>query len=615
MKKNLKFILLTLGISLLISFSFELIKYNRNVITKNSINRVKIENMHNIEKKNGWYITTSKNSTITYTYSKNYIDKIAFKYLYKDHFDWKLSCFNDNQKISDHYFTSSNFINKSTKQIKCSANKVLIKFNNKNIKFKDAYVDNRIHINWNHIIFIVLSLSSFTIIIRYRKYFLDNLHNAFLFIAIIGGMLLLTAYPKTIYMSWDDQIHFKNAYYLFNTETARTSGAFLFLENKNNSDIAPYQTDEEKNEFYKYINQLDRKNSGISQVNYFNETYKRLVYFPFWLGFNISKILGFGFCDCLVFAKFINMLCYILIMYSAIKISTFAKKIIFAIGLFESNLFLATQFSYDSLITASLTLAFALFLRMLEDKKLNKKYVISFILAVVFGCLPKAIYCPILLLLLFVPNNKFDNKKQAVLFKCMLCVIVFLLMSTFVLPMLLGSVGGDPRGGNTNTSAQLSFILHNPINYCKILIKFFLNNSVTLLIGQGIFVSNSYLDAKIRYGIDLLYMINLIYILYLAFNTCINKNIINKKIKFILFIMLGAIFLLISTALYLSFTEVGMDCINGVQTRYFIPLFLPLWLLFVKIGNSTHVSKDNVIMLLIPLFTVAYCAFFLMINM
>ena len=41
---------------------------------------------------------------------------------------------------------------------------------------------------------------------------------------------------------------------------------------------------------------------------------------------------------------------------------------------------------------------------------------LGFIISVVFACLPKAIYCPILLLLLFIPNNRFDSKKQAITF-------------------------------------------------------------------------------------------------------------------------------------------------------------------------------------------------------
>ena len=53
--------------------------------------------------------------------------------------------------------------------------------------------------------------------------------------------------------------------------------------------------------------------------------------------------------------------------------------------------------------------------------------------------------------------------------------------------------------------------------------------------------------------------------------------------------------------MYLSFTPVGNSTIEGVQTRYFIPM-LPL-LLFIISPASNKVKKDNssnILLILIP---------------
>ena len=45
----------------------------------------------------------------------------------------------------------------------------------------------------------------------------------------------------------------------------------------------------------------------------------------------------------------------------------------------------------------------------------------------------------------------------------------------------------------------------------------------------------------------------------------------------------AGVLVLIWTALYLAFTEVGEVVIKGVQGRYYIPLLLPLFWFFIQI--------------------------------
>ena len=242
---------------------------------------------------------------------------------------------------------------------------------------------------------------------------------------------------------------------------------------------------------------------------------------------------------------------------------------------------------------------------MLEMPKVNYKYILAFVLSIVWASLPKAIYCPILLLIWLIPNNKFINKKEAISVKMSVTAIMLLLMSTFVLPMLLGGAGGDARGGNTNASEQLKLIMNNPIGYAILIIKFVCQNGASLVLGESTFAYICYLQYYISMFSQIIYMIYLIFTLYILYTTEFDKKIISWKVK----ITLATVYIMVSgliiTALYLSFTEVGSSTIEGVQPRYFSPMLIMLLIIISstviqKKKNDDNIRNNNILLLLVP---------------
>ena len=185
---------------------------------------------------------------------------------------------------------------------------------------------------------------------------------------------------------------------------------------------------------------------------------------------------------------------------------------------------------------------------------------------------------------------------------------MLLLMSTFILPFFMGEVAGDIRGGNTNASEQLRLILQNPFDYGKTLLKFFIRNGQALLIGEKTFISFAYLDPYISPFISFIYISNLIFLLYLLFSDSFSKKVISNKMKIVFSVIYMGISVLIATAMYLSFTEVGIKDIAGVQTRYFIPLLLILLFIMAPTTNKTKKEKmvNPILLLLLP-----YCTLML----
>ena len=495
-------------------------------------------------------------------------------------------------------------MNQAIKRVNASVKNKTIKleFKVKNVKFKNIKINNRIYINWSRIFVLFISIFGFVILIKYRKKMLNKLEKTFLFISILSGMLFLLVTPKCVYTAWDDQIHLKNSYSLFSSQVSRFSSALKIVDSDSSLKEDIFQTQEERINLYKYLNKkhINTKNEKF-QFNDSTKLYTKFIYLPYYIGFKIALLLNFNYILTFLFAKIVSLAFYILLMYIAIKISTSAKKVIFLISLFASNIFIATQFSYDASIIPCIILALSLFMRQLELEKINNKYLIGFVLCIVWASLPKAIYAPLLLLFLFIPNNKFKTKKQALYAKAIVVLITLLLISTFILPILLKSATSDARGGNTSIGGQIRFILSNPFNFMIIMCKYFIMNAERLFIGTATFVNLAYLTHYVDDFISLIYTVNLFLLLYVLFTGNYSKKILNTKMRIIFMIAYIGIYLLITLAMYLSFTPVGNSTIEGVQTRYFIPM-LPL-LLFIISPASNKVKKDNssnILLILIP---------------
>ena len=603
MKKNRKFILILLLVSFVFSFLVELIVFNYKTITKNYNYYPKISDKKDVVYDGKWYKTTSKNAYVVFKINKkdNYVNKIKFDYDVHDYYLFDVSYKLDGKTTKDVQKVSS-FTHKAIKPSGKYADEIRIDFQNKNFKFKKFEVNNSIYINLSRIIYITMLLFGMGILIKFRNYFIKNIEKAFLFIALIGGFLFILVLPKHIYISWDDQIHLKNAYTLTSNGKSNFSLAFNVVESMGAIDNLTFRTREEKIELYKVLNNLHSKNKdNFIQVNN-SLRYNNLIYLPFLVGFKISEFLGLSFITMLTLAKFMNFLVYILLIYAAIKVIPFAKKIVFVIGLLTSNIFLATQFSYDPTIIASIILGIAIFLKMLSIDKVNNRYIMAFVLSIIWASLPKAIYCPLLLLLLFVPNDKFKDKKEAYLVKGIIVLLTLLLLSTFVLPLFSGSVAGDVRGGNTSVSGQLKLILHNPINYAKLLIEFFSVHGVSLGIGKDSIYSMGFINGYISLFQSPAYMILLMLIFYILYTEPIDRKVLNIRIKSVFAIAYIGISILIATALYLSFTEVGSTTIAGVQPRYFNPMLLILLMILSTTSDKvkSKVDNKNVLVLLIP---------------
>ena len=580
-------------LSTFLSLFLEIVVFNRNVLKYHDKYKVQVTNFDGFVKKDGYFVVDRDGASITFKLKDNYVNKIEFNYNCDEDFTWS------SNGISS---ISSALIDKAIKKINLKSDELKLTFNNKGVKIKDITVNNNIYFDMTRFLVMFFSMLVIIILITYKDYFAKYKEKAFLVIALTSGILMIASLPNSLYLSWDDSTHFMNANKFLSSTSMEYSKTFDDLKNKDYINYQTFSTKEERIRLYKSLDNLHQNTKYIRLIGEYSNKYNKLVYFPFYLAFKLGSILNISFMFTFAMAKVLNLLVYIAIFYFAIKISKRYKNYLFLIGLSLSSIFLATEFSYDPTIIAAIVLAFSLYTNMLEERKVNNKYLFLFVLSVIWASLPKAIYAPLLLLPLFLPNEKFKDKKAARIIKILIVIITLLLMSTFVLPMLIGGVAGDARGGNTNASEQFRLIITNPFRYAKVLVKFFLLEGPKLFISVKSLSNPSYASSYIGNILEFTSLVFYLLFVYVLFSNRVEKKYLSVKTKVLYGLMYLLIFALISTALYLSFTEVGSTSIAGVQSRYFLPLLPFLMVILtptVKEKKDTYKVKE-ILLLTIP---------------
>lgn len=592
LKKYLKLIIASI-ISIIISLCIELIVFNFDLLNLDKTNQTikEVTSYKETEKNNKKIIKIKAN--------KSYINKLKIIYkteedvniniktIEKDYYNGTIK-----KEISDKF---DDEINEEITVLRNYIDSIEIEYDNKyTIQIEKILIDNRIKINYFRILFIFSSIIMAYIISKYYRSndIEKNLHKYFVYIGLIFGILLISVQPSATYYSWDDQIHFKNVYELIGGDFKWKIGEFSMIDGSPLGRESISSIEEQENQI-NYFNQ-DKISTYSSYGGRFI-TYNKLSYIPSALGFYLSRFLGCSFVTSFKIGKIMNLLTYLIVMGYAIKISKIGKKILTVIGLLPSSIFLACQYSYDPSVIAGITLFLVIIFNLLLDKnsKIDFKTALILISSILYACFIKAIYIPIILLTLFISNKKFKNKKQATLFKFGIIIICLLILYTFVFPAVSSSnVVGDLRGGATSVSGQLKLIFKYPIGFIKVLMKSMLEQSNEMLLGAGLIGNFAYLG-KINNVSNFLLVILLIFV-SITDNKDNKLPIINRII--ILIILIG-VCILVWLSMYLAFTPVGLNIINGVQPRYFLPLIFPILISLqpIKIKNELNNRIINTI--------------------
>ena len=214
----------------------------------------------------------------------------------------------------------------------------------------------------------------------------------------------------------------------------------------------------------------------------------------------------------------------------------------------------------------------------------------------------KQVYFLLVIPAFVLPKKKFKAKSDRRLYYLLITLAVSLPFVLLVINNLVNTGTGDTRGGSgVNAPEQINFILNN----IWFVVELFFNFLRSLL--NPFAAGDGYLTMLGFGGVVMDLRIPLLVIL----SGCIICHESKKGYSFpvwyrfcviLLYIAIGAI---LTFAMYVSFTPVGADYVQGVQGRYLIPAFFPLVYVLTRIPVKefivTKIGKNRINLLYVLL--------------
>ena len=540
------------------------------------------------------YITVEKEGNkekyvISYSSSqKFYIKELKLSGSFPKEYSYTIKTkeYNSFDKESEEYYSDtvnswfSDFytnLNKKVTSIEITLNKV------EDAELTAVSCSNRFEVNNYRVLFFLVTFSLLYCLLFEKKIY-KKLEWLFVVYALIFGLLLIF-YAQPVKNSWDEQIHFGNAYSLaFGRNVEWTEAAVL----TKNGETVTCNTKAEFAELRAYLNEKNDTVVYTEQKESLIPAYSSLAYIPQAIFINIASILKTSFSVLYALGKIGNLLIYILVMFWAIKLAKRKKLFLIFVALMPTPLFLAASYTYDTIVFSFITLACVLWANELYNESINIRKIIGMVLLFAIGCFSKAVYIPMILIMLILPIASTKKKKDRIIVWTMILCITCLVMLTFVLPTLTStmagdlSFGGDSRGGATSVVGQLVSMVKHPMASIKLMVKsiFELDNFRNL----GYPEADNYFFGNLMFlnfaNLGILtdkWSCVIIVLAGMLLLTPDQQNIrYERKLsimdKIIIAIAVIGTIGFIWLALYLSFTPVGETHISGVQARYYLPL-------------------------------------------
>lgn len=431
------------------------------------------------------------------------------------------------------------------------------------------------------------------------KYLKEKPENLFLPIALILGAVMLFGSPIK-HICWDLDSHYPWAVQASYPGTTYVTSAYNCVDYVLSQSAWSGDTDTESYEQdIEYLNNSEKifvseKKSSVS-----------VAHLPSGIFIAVSRFFGANFAVKYNMGRFANLILYSIICFFAVKRIKSGKMILSVICLLPTNLYLATNYSYDWWVTSFTVLGTSYFVSELQepDKSITIKDTVIMSLGFAIGALPKLVYIVMMGMMFFMRKNQWTNKDKKRYYSILILVfaIVFLMSAMTYISKMGGS--GDSRGGATNPTEQLNGILSAPFDYAKLLSKFLLGY---LSIGQ----MKNYISFFAYLGMGSMYIIPITLVAFTALTDTSEK--VSFKIplymKVLSVVLLVGMSALIATALYINFTPVGATAIQGCQPRYIVPMLAPMLLLIMgqRVNLVENKSVYNGCVLALMSFTVLF---------
>ena len=410
--------------------------------------------------------------------------------------------------------------------------------------------------------------------IYYMFYKKMKIEKIFLVLIIPIGLLYMTIIP--IGRVPDEAAHFYRAYEISN-------GHLISLKDKEGygGDYLPANIRgivKGENNYKEEIKKINTKPIKKKEFITFTNTalYSFITYIPQSIGISIGKLFNLSFFWIAYLGRLTNFLVWLIFMYYSIKLIPFKKLAILITAFMPMMLQETASLSADAITNGAtfFFVSYILFLKYNRTKKITSKNKIILAITTIIMSVSKIVYLPLCLLVFLIPKEKFKSAKQKYLQIGLLAFIVIAInLFFFSLSISYNAHVKTTEIINIDTALQIKHILSNPLGYIVVMFRTIYEYSQMYVSG---FIGESLCWYDVAISNFFTKIISSILIIVLVLDT----SKINYKDKILNFIATFFVILLIFTSEYLTWTEVGSKTISGIQGRYFIPLIIPLLVLF-----------------------------------
>lgn len=440
-----------------------------------------------------------------------------------------------------------------------------------------------------------------TVIVRHKDLIVKYFHIFYFVLVLITGTVYIVGLePYSLDLSWDDQIHYARANYIARGFRSYETEAGYQLKNHffDRATFGENYVKDKRLELASYIKSIDNNEDygGLRYVeSYHYSNLTTVAYIPSAIGLIVGRGLGMSTMMTLIMGRWTNVLFYALILSCAVWLLRKRGYIIAAfIGMIPIAVYISGNYTYDHWVTALTILGYALLADYLEKREDNiNTSPLKMIIVMCLAVMPKAVYLTLMIpmIVTFAAKGKKNGK---ILLVSLLAFI--LLAMTFVLPVILsgGALYTDLRGGSeVNSAEQIRFILTKPLQYFMILARFlwrYLNpdNSVEAF-AYYLFFGGT--------GKYFSVVLTLLVVGIMTDSAGYSREDSGKVMMMRAWNAIGilATLVLVSTAMYVSYTPVMSKEIAGVHSRYIMPVLFPMmfYVLRVNIDIPKNI-KDSV---------------------
>ncbi len=310
--------------------------------------------------------------------------------------------------------------------------------------------------------------------------------------------------------------------------------------------------------------------------------YSPVAYIAQSSGILCGKILHTSSLFMFYLTRIFNLILYCILGYYAIKCTPFLKLAVFLILLCPMNISLAASCSTDvTLIGVSLLLFAKILEYSFNDKSLSvKNYtLLGFLLLILALTKHNFYFVPLLFL---IPKEKFGTKY---ILKIAMIILPSIAACLIWSKMIAGLY--IPLNPQADMYKQIDFIMNNPIKYIGILI------ATTFVKAFRLFITSigvlGWQDTRLD---NLTYMIYPVLLgISIIYSDAKNFILQNWKKYLIVFTAVTA-YIIITTYLYLAWSKVGANIIEGLNGKYYTPLLFPLFAVIASSINTKSPDKN-----------------------